>query len=591
MNEIEVLEAIKYLKKYQTETNKIEVKEAVNGFPKKCYDTFSSFSNKYGGIIIFGLSESKKFSIEGVYDVNDLQKQITNLCSDCMEPVIRPDILSLEIEGKSVVAVKIEELPQNKKPCYYKPNGIKNGSYTRIGDRDDRMTNYELYSLQSYNEHIFDDTRPNKRAAIEDLNIKDLKIYIEKLKGSKPHFSKNSFNKCLKLCGITDNNKSKTYPTLAGIMTFGEYPQSFYPQLFVACTVIPGIELGDTGTMGERFIDNKRVEGTIEEMLNGTMNFLIRNMKTSVIIDDNGNRTNKTEYPLEALREAVANALIHRDYSIQTENAYISVNMYEDRIEIISPGTLYGSNRLEKLGLATTMEVRNPTIVRILEEKGSAIENRHSGIPTMKREMKKYSLPEPEFYEERDSFKVVFRNQNGFINKKVGHKIKHSIESKHKIKKSEPQIEKCDTQIKKSDTQIEKCEPQIDNCDTQIEKCEPQIDNCNTQIGNCDTQIDKSDTQIDNCDTQIEKCEPQIDNCDTQIKEIDILEETLAYCIEAKSAKEIREHLKLTSKRYVAYNIIKPLISEGKLEYTNKNSVNARNQKYRMVKQYDKNNT
>ena len=58
------------------------------------------------------------------------------------------------------------------------------------------------------------------------------------------------------------------------------------------------------------------------------------------------------------------------------------------------------------------MESRNPTLVRILEEKGSVIENRHSGIPTMKREMKKYGLPEPEFYEERDSFKVVFRNKN-----------------------------------------------------------------------------------------------------------------------------------------------------------------------------------
>lgn len=58
------------------------------------------------------------------------------------------------------------------------------------------------------------------------------------------------------------------------------------------------------------------------------------------------------------------------------------------------------------------MESRNPTIVRILEEKGSVIENRHSGIPTMKREMKKHGLPEPEFYEERDCFKVVFRNKN-----------------------------------------------------------------------------------------------------------------------------------------------------------------------------------
>ena len=69
--------------------------------------------------------------------------------------------------------------------------------------------------------------------------------------------------------------------------------------------------------------------------------------------------------------------------------------MYEDRIEIISPGTLYGTNRLDKLGTSTSMEVRNPNIVRILEEKGSVIENRHSGIPTMKREMRKYGLPNP----------------------------------------------------------------------------------------------------------------------------------------------------------------------------------------------------
>lgn len=125
-------------------------------------------------------------------------------------------------------------------------------------------------------------------------------------------------------------------------------------------------------------------------MITGTMNFLTRNMKTSVIIDSRGQRINRTEYPLEALREAVANSLIHRDYSTQTENAYVSVYMYNDRIEIINPGALYGTNKLEKLGTATTMESRNPTIVRILEEKGDVIENRHSGIPTMKREMKKY---------------------------------------------------------------------------------------------------------------------------------------------------------------------------------------------------------
>ena len=72
MQESEIIEIIEYLKLYKTETNRIEVKAAINGFPKKCYDTISSFSNKYGGIIIFGIDEDNDFSVDGVYDLNDL---------------------------------------------------------------------------------------------------------------------------------------------------------------------------------------------------------------------------------------------------------------------------------------------------------------------------------------------------------------------------------------------------------------------------------------------------------------------------------------------------------------------------------------
>ena len=506
MKKIEAINAIEKLKKYQTETNKIEAKKALDGFPKKCYDTISSFSNKYGGIIIFGVNEENKFSIDGVYDLNNLQKQVSSICSDSMEPAVRPDILPFDYEGKKLLAVKIDEIAQNKKPCYYKPKGLQKGSYTRIGDRDEPMTDYEIYSLQSYNDHIFEDKRPTRGATIDDLNNESLNSYIDKIKIEKPHFAKNDFEKSLRLCGIIDTSNNQAYPTLAGTMIFGEFPQSFYPQLFVACVVVPGNELGDTGEFGERFIDNKRVEGTIEEMLEGTMNFLRRNMKTSVIINSNGERINRTEYPMEALREAVANSLIHRDYSTQTENAYVSVNMYNDRIEIINPGNLYGTNKLEKLGTATTMESRNPTIVRILEEKGSVIENRHSGIPTMKREMKKYGLPEPEFYEERDSFKVIFRNT-----------------------------------------------PITENSQTGAQT--------GAQAG---AQIDVQNIEHITID--------------------ELKAKVLNYCEIPKSSKEIREYVGLSSKTYVADSIIKPLLKAGMLEYTNKRSINARNQKYITVK-------
>ena len=552
----EVLVAMDYLRKYKTETERIEVKTAKDGFPKKCYDTFSSFSNKYGGIIIFGINENKGFSIDGVYDVNDLQTQVTNLCSDSMEPKLRPKILAFELEGKNLLAVKLDEIPQNKKPCYYKPKGIKNGSYTRVGDRDDIMTDYELYSLQSYNDHIFEDTRPTKRADINDLNLKELSLYINKIRSLKPNFSKNNFDECMKLCGITDANHKQIYPTLAGIMTFGNYPQAFYPQLFVACVVVPGVELGDTGQMGERFIDNKRIEGTIEEMLNGTMNFLRRNMKTSVIIDSNGKRKDKSEYPLEALREAVANALIHRDYSTQTENAYIAVNMYEDRIEIISPGTLYGTNRLDKLGTSTSMEVRNPNIVRILEEKGSVIENRHSGIPTMKREMRKYGLPDPEFYEERDSFKVIFRNNS----------------RQQKSSDIGQQKESGGGQQKSSDIGQQKGSGAGQQNMQNIKQNEQQsVQQKSSDIGQ---QKNSADGQQKGSGggQQNERYNLKLE----QMKRV-----VLTCCTEPKTIKELQTLLKIKSRQYFSTNIIKALIDEGKLEYTNKNSVHARNQKYK----------
>ena len=169
--------------------------------------------------------------------------------------------------------------------------------------------------------------------------------------------------------------------------------------------------------MGQRFDDNKRVEGTLDEMLDQTLAFIRRNIAIKIIIDNNGKRKNVPEYPMKALREAVANALIHRDYSISRESAYIYVQIYDDRIEIINPGDLYGNNRIENLGTDMMLEARNKNIIRLLEEKGNIIENRHTGIATMREEMKKMGLPEPEFESLRGDFKVTFRKEKVKTNK------------------------------------------------------------------------------------------------------------------------------------------------------------------------------
>ena len=256
-----------------------------------------------------------------------------------------------------------------------------------------------------------EDLRPIKRASYDDLDKEKIKLYLQKVKEDKPNFSNFSDEKILKLSGIIDNSTGKIFPTLSGLFMFGEYPQGFLPQLFIACVVVPGTKLGDVGELGQRFDDNKRVEGTLDEMLVQTLNFIRRNIGTKVVIDKDGKRENIPEYPMKALKEAVANALIHRDYSISRESAYIYVQIYDDRIEIINPGDLYGNNKLEALGTDIMLEARNKNIVRLLEEKGNIIENRHTGIATMREEMKKMGLPEPEFYSLRGDFKVVFRKK------------------------------------------------------------------------------------------------------------------------------------------------------------------------------------
>ena len=101
---------------------------------------------------------------------------------------------------------------------------------------------------------------------------------------------------------------------LAAVLNFGIYPQGYLPQLGITAVVVPGKEIGETA-QGDaaRFLDNKRIEGTIAEMVEEALSFCKRNMKTPTIIDpQTGRRTDQTEYPISALREAILNALIHR---------------------------------------------------------------------------------------------------------------------------------------------------------------------------------------------------------------------------------------------------------------------------------------
>ena len=124
--------------------------------------------------------------------------------------------------------------------------------------------------------------------------------------------------------------------------------------------------MGISRNDGERFIDNRRITEPIPDMLEEAVEFVRRNSRTKTIIDENGHRIDKPEYPMKAVREAILNALIHRDYSIYSENTPIRIEMYRDRMEIINCGGLYGRITIDALGKVRP-ETRNAAISNMLE--------------------------------------------------------------------------------------------------------------------------------------------------------------------------------------------------------------------------------
>ncbi|MBP3488519.1 MAG: DNA helicase [Roseburia sp.] len=233
-----------------------------------------------------------------------------------------------------------------------------------------------------------------------------LEHYVDIIKDKNPKLAKLSDEEIKKFLNLCVDGK----PTLVCTLLFSIYPQMFYPQYTINAMVVPGYEKGEVTKDGARFLDNDRIEGTIDDMLGQAMKFLIKNMKIQTIIDPKtGERRDKTEYPVVALREAILNAIIHRDYSMHTEAMPIEMILYKDRIEIRNPGGLYGRMSLDTLGKAQP-DTRNPVLARAMETLGFT-ENRYSGIPTMQRELREAGLREAVFADSRNEFVVTFYNE------------------------------------------------------------------------------------------------------------------------------------------------------------------------------------
>ena len=260
---------------------------------------------------------------------------------------------------------------------------------------------------------MHDDKRIITRSSFDMLDKDCVAKYVRIKRLEMPRLSHFSDKQMYEVLSLTNGGVL----TLAAVMNFSINPQILFPQLVITASVIPGVNRKDNAGDLTRFIYNQRFEGTISDMFEKALAFCMRNMKTRTIINlVTGKHENRTEYPLAAIREAVLNALIHRDYSHNTEEMPIQIDFFVDRLEIHSPGSLYGSMTVEQLGI-TRPDQRNPTLA-VMAETLLSVENRYSGIPIIRHEMASYGLPEPIFQNRSNEFVVILFNSAKQFHKK-----------------------------------------------------------------------------------------------------------------------------------------------------------------------------
>lgn len=422
MVEKELHQLIQKVQTQGCEGQTIEVKAAHQGCPEKLYDTISAFSNQNsGGVLLFGLDEKQNFKRVGIYDAQDLQKKVMEYCEQ-MTPVVRPLFTVCEEDGMVFLSAEIPPLDLAERPCFKTAKGRLKGSYIRVGDGDKPMTEYEVYNYEAFRKKYRDDIRPAERVSLQYLSQDKLEEYLSRKKHERPNLAQLSLQQLYELTGITQEGQV----TLAALLLFGLYPQAYYPQLSIIATCVPAEEMGQLDENGNRFTDSKRIEGTLPDMLDGALTFVRNNMRVATKIDpQTGLRTDLPQYPMDAVREAVLNALVHRDYSFHTEGMPIQLVMYTNRMEIINPGGLYGRLTVDQLGNAQP-DTRNPVLVTAMETLGKA-ENRYSGVPTIRYAMKKQGLPDPVFTDCRGEFSVALYNHSTLVGATV-EKIKTTLE-------------------------------------------------------------------------------------------------------------------------------------------------------------------
>ncbi|MEV3965460.1 ATP-binding protein [Nocardia sp. NPDC050193] len=375
-----------------TDSAELEVKAAAGGFPKDLVETLSAFANTAGGTVLLGLSERDGFAPAPGFDPVAIREALATACNEHMEPPLRVSIDIEEFEDAYIVRADIPELDPLEKPCFVRTCGHYQGSFIRSGDGDRRLGHYEVTQLMANRSQPTYDREAVAGATRTDLDDELVRTVVARARMRQPRAFGPDLTEdaVLVRLNILTESDGALRPTLGGLLCLGEYPQQFFPQLFVSVVVLPGAEMGDQTTDGVRFLDNVTIDGSIPVLLTEAAAVLQRNMRQAAVI--NGLlREDRYEYPLDVIRELLVNALMHRDYSPEARGTQVQIELYRDRLVIKSPGGLFGDVSAPLLGTREqSSSSRNAALAKLLSDVpaadagGHAVsENRGSGLPNV----------------------------------------------------------------------------------------------------------------------------------------------------------------------------------------------------------------
>ena len=411
----ELEEHISQMRRANSDLTHVEAK-AASELPKRLWETLSAFSNTArGGALILGVSEELDFKIVGLTNPNKIQQDFASLC-DVMSPPVRAYIQIHRIEHKTVITAEIPEIPANTKPCYYPGAGYTNGAFIRVGEGDRKLSAYEVQMMLTARGQPTDDEEPVPGTTVADLQIRLVRGLLSRLR-KRPGsvFSRMPDDAILRTLKVLVPVGKEWVCSLGGMLALGKYPQRFFPALGLTFVVYPTSEVGEPGPSQERFLDNVRIEGTIPEMLRPTLDVLRRNMKNRSVVKGLY-REDAEEYPATAVREAIINALAHRDLSAGSRGTPVQVQMFSDRLVVHNPGGLYGPVTVDSLGHEGICATRNNMLLRLLEdiapagEQQAVCENRGSGVGAMMAALRQAQLPDAVFENRIATFRVTLLN-------------------------------------------------------------------------------------------------------------------------------------------------------------------------------------